>query len=265
MDQDKMKGWLIEYIDGQLPDQESAWIEKHIREDEWVRKEYEQLKEVISLMEESQALQPDEQLRDDFEKMLQEEIRYQQSTEHVPAEKEKKSFSFNRYWPVAAAVALLIIGVLAGIFISRQSAQEAALAAMQQEVQETKRLLKTSLQNQTSASQRLSGVLASQTIVTPDEEVLDVLIQVMNHDDNTNVRLAALSALLQYKEQPKVYDALLQSLVSQSDPTVQITLIDVVVELKGKDVKAHLQKIINDDTTPDVVKEEAHVGLFRLL
>lgn len=265
MDQDKMKEWLIEYIDRQLPEEKIEWIEKNIRENEWVRKEYEQLREVMSLMDESQALQPDEQLKYSFEKMLQEEIRYQQSTAHKPVEKVKKMFSFNRYWPVAAAVALLIIGIFTGIFISRQSAQEAALEAIQQELQDTKKLLKASLQNQTSASQRLSGILASQTLAAPDEEVLDVLIQVLNHDDNTNVRLAALSTLLQYKEEPKVYDALLQSLVSQDDPVVQISLIDIIVELNGKGVKERLQKIINDDTMPDVVKEEAHVGLFKLL
>lgn len=262
MDQNRMKEWLIDYIDGQLPEERRKIIEKKIQEDEMLRKEYEQLKEIMFLMEESQAPEPDERLKYDFERLLQEEICYQQDHAHKPV--EAKAISFKRVWPFAAAITLLVIGVLAGVIISRQSFQQAT-EAMQQEMRDTKQMLLASLQNQPSASRRLSAVLASQALAAPDEEVLAVLIQVLNHDDNTNVRLAALSALLQYKEEPKVYNALLQSLVSQDDPVVQISLIDMMVDLDDEKVRENLQKIINDDTTPDAVKEEAHVGLFKLL
>ncbi len=259
MNPDKMKEKLIDYIDGLLPEAQRQEIARKIEEEAAWRQEYEQLREIMYLMQESPRPIPDEQLKHDFERLLQEEIRFQQEERSVV-----KTLPVSpAYWRYAAAVALLIVGVLAGLFVHKQAVEHEKAQALLQEREATRQRILTSLHEPSSASRRLSGILASQTNNGPDQEILTALIRILNHDDNTNVRLAALQVLVQYREEPLVYQALLTSLVTQDDPVVQISLINTMAAFKDQKVKENLQKIINDETVPDVVKDEAHVGLFQ--
>jgi hypothetical protein len=86
----------------------------------------------------------------------------------------------------------------------------------------------------------------------------------MNEDSNTNVRLAAVNALVRFYDEPMVREALIDALSSQTDPLVQLELIQILVYKKEQEAVTPLENIIKDDQTLQAVKDEAYAGLFSL-
>lgn len=259
MDQEKLSGMIIDYIDGKLNDTDRQAIEQELVKNANAYKLYEQLKEVMRVMDKSPKMEPSPKLRQRFDAMLQAEIEQEQ--------KSKTVFFAPAWYRVAAAVALLVVGGGVGYWISQQNQQRSELAELQKEMEETRRLVLAQMNNDQSASQRMLGVMAAyESIQTnkPDDEIVDALVTTMNTDGNSNVRLAAIEALSKFTEEEKVRKALVQSLSVQNDPVVQIALIQLLVQMKEKEALKSLKQIIEDEQVLPAVKDEAHAGIFKL-
>src|SRR4030042_773191 len=100
-----------------------------------------------------------------------------------------------------------------------------------------------------SSSYRIQAVNYADEIETPDENVIEALVKTLNHDKNVNVRMAAAYALAKYAGQQAVCDSLVQSLPLQSDPILQVTLINILVERREKSALKPIQQIITDQNT----------------
>jgi HEAT repeat protein len=172
-------------------------------------------------------------------------------------------------WQIAAAVALLAIGYWLGALqetepamqqtaaISEQSKQ---LAQIQKEVDEMKSLL-----TQNSPSQRIKAVNYVQETGDADEELIQVLIQTMHFDENVNVRMAAIKALLHFQERPLVRRALIQTLHIQTDPNVQLQLIDGLVEMGNREAVPEMQDLLQNKELQEVVKSRLQQGIGILI
>ncbi|MGV3540840.1 MAG: HEAT repeat domain-containing protein [Rufibacter sp.] len=120
-----------------------------------------------------------------------------------------------------------------------------------------------------SASDRLQ--LVTQELeadgLTPEEskKVIRQLIKTMNQDNNVNVRLAATEALYKFNDQPEARKALIQALGNQTDPMMQVTLIEMVISLKEKTAIPHLQRLTGQDDLLPIVKYKAQEGLGTLI
>ena len=166
---------------------------------------------------------------------------------------------------VAAAVLLVVLGGGIGFWISKRQDHDRELLAVRMEMQATKQLLMTMLENQQSAGQRVLGAnVAFNEVDKVDDEIADALIHAMNQDENTNVQMAALEALAKFYNQPHVRKALIASLKTQKDPLVQIALIRILVQMKEKGVVSELERISNDEEALPAVKDEAHAGILTL-
>jgi HEAT repeat protein len=124
--------------------------------------------------------------------------------------------------------------------------------------------MQSMLQNQSSASQRLQGVTVAMQITTADDDVVKALVRAMNEDQSSNVRLAALDALAHFSQEPEVRKALVSSLSTQTDPLVQIALIQLLVRMKEKGVVKELERMVEDETNLKAVKDEAYNGILKL-
>ncbi|GAA4310581.1 HEAT repeat domain-containing protein [Nibribacter koreensis] len=135
--------------------------------------------------------------------------------------------------------------------------------------QKTRPLLTARIPVVASASARLQ--LVSQDLptegLTPAEskKVMDLLIKTMSKDDNVNVRLAACEALYRFKDQKEARQAFIQALATQTDPMMQITLIDIVISLKEKRALPHLEQLANQENVLPIVKHKAQEGLGTLI
>lgn len=251
MEREKLESLIIDYIDGKLPETERALLEKELVNHQEL---YEQFREVISAMDKSETLEPRSRLRANFDKMLREEM---SKGKTVPM------FSSTLY-RMAAAIVLVMAGIVIGFYINKNQIHEQELAQLKQEVENTKQLMITMIGNPNSASQRLQGVNVALTITAPDHDIVNALVKTLNDDPNTNVRLAALEALGNYYTDGTVRKALIESLGTQKDPIVQIALIQLMVKMNEKGSVKSLEQIIEDNLNIKPVKDEAYSGLLKL-
>jgi hypothetical protein len=258
MEKEKTENLLIDYIDGKLSDTDRLLVEKELKLNQNSYKLYNQLKEVMRLMDKSAKLAPSSNLKVKFDSMLKTELNVTSKTKTI--------FFQPSFYRVAAAVTLLIVGGGIGFLFSKHSAnQQAELEAMRKEVQATKLMLMSMLDNQQSASQRVLGANVAFKMEKADDEIINALIKAMNEDHNSNVRLAALDALRKFYQQEDVRKTLIASMAIQKDPIVQIALIRLLAEMKEKEVIKELQRITTDEEELPAVKDEAHAALHQLV
>jgi hypothetical protein len=258
MEREKLEGLLIDFIDGRLNEGERKGVKELLSTDEEARTLYEQFKQVTSAMDRSSELAPSDKLFGSFQKMLKEEA----AKDNAP--KQKQVFFSPVVFRAAAAVLLVMAGITIGYFVNQYNSQKEALRVAQEEAATLRREMFAKMGDQNSASQRMIGVNVALTYSHSDKEVVDALVNVLNGDKNTNVRLAALEALSNFHQEPVVRKELIAALANQDDPIVQIALIQLMVKMKEKGVLKDLNRIIEDNDAIKPVKDEAYSGILKL-
>ena len=247
---------VLDYIDGKLSAEERKEVEQLLKDNTEVRTWYEQMTEMNSVISLSKEWKPSAALRESFSAMLQQELE---------AEKKTGIVFFNPvFYRIAAAIVLLVTVGGLGFWYSKQQAKDAEILALRKEMEATRALVFALLENDQSASQRMMGVKAAYETTQKDDAIVLALINVMNEDANMNVRLSAVEALGKFSTEAIVQRALIESLTKQTDPAVQIALIQVLVQMKEQSAVQSLQKIIEDETVIESVKDEAHAGIIKL-
>jgi hypothetical protein len=263
MEKEKLESLLIDYIDNNLNAVDRHMIEHELMHNSVARKIYEELKEVIEVMEQSPRLEPSSNLKTNFDKFLKGE---------VSAGNKTRAFFFQpAFYRMAAAVALIILGGGVGFWISKSNEDQKRLSDIEREMEvtrkqlaDTKQMMLGLLDNEQSASQRIKGVNVAMEFQSADDQIVKALFNTLDSDPNTNVRLAALEALAKFKHDPVVRRGLIAALGKQRDPMVQITLIQLMVEMKEKEVVTDLQQIVDDKGSIQAVKDEAYSGILKL-
>ncbi|RZK44912.1 MAG: HEAT repeat domain-containing protein, partial [Hymenobacter sp.] len=173
----------------------------------------------------------------------------------------------NQQWlRVAASVALVAIGAVLGLLLrggqpATQLAQTAPEAGPTLSVQ-----LAAARQQPATASQRLQLVSqAPAAIVEPNDPAVLTLIHTLDTDPNPNVRLAACEALFRLRSDPRVGPALVEALPLQTDPNVQITLIETLVTLREKRAVPGLEQLAKKRDALPAVRQQAESGLGQLI
>ncbi len=256
MEKETLESRIIDYIDGKGTEQERALVESELAHNKTSYALYEKLREVIVCMDKVKPLEPSGNLKIEFETMLQGEIAAQKKTKTV--------FFSPLFYRAAAAVLLVMAGVAIGNWINNNKQQEKELAELKQQVDENRRVMMAMLENQQSASQRMTGLSVAYQMDKPDDEIVSVLVKTMNEDPNSNVRLAAMDALGKFSKESAVRNALIKSLSTQKDPIVQIALIQLLVKMKETGVVNQLEQMTKDASTMKAVKDEAYSGILKL-
>ncbi len=262
MDAEKMRSLMIDHIDGMLTGELGSYVENHISKNPEAKREYDQLKELITAIDKDEAIEVPGSGKADFSAMLEEKkksVQQQSKTGHS----RTLTFSISKnIYRIAAAVALLVLGYFGGRIINTNNKE---MEALRLEMNETRELMMMSMMKESSASERMKGVLASYEIAEADDEILDVLIRTMNSDDNINVRVAAVEALGNFAANERVRKALIESLGNQKFPAVQLKLITLLVQLQEKRAVEPMQNIIHNNEVIPAVKDEAQYGIFKLM
>ncbi len=166
---------------------------------------------------------------------------------------------------IAASIILFISGFLAGRTHTENNFKDQEIADLKAEVNETKNLMILSLFKQQSASKRIQAVNYAEKLDELQPEVLDALLHSLNNDQSTNVRLASLEALSKYTYDPSIRTELIKAFDQESDPVIQVNMINLMVLLNEKSSAIIMQKLVNDDNTDTLVKDQARKGLEILL
>ena len=89
-----------------------------------------------------------------------------------------------------------------------------------------------------------------------DKEILDALIYTLNTDPSTNVRLAALESLSMFISESYVKKSLIASLKTQTDPLIQINLIQILSAARLEAIEVELNRMYESDDTDIFIKHE---------
>ena len=164
----------------------------------------------------------------------------------------------------AAAVAVLGIGIVIGRGMNQPTQLDPSIAAIRQELRETRQMVALSLLQQQSASERLKGVSWTGQIEMPGNEVVAALVDTLIHDANVNVRLASIDALRRFADQQNVRRATVDALGNQDSPLVQVALIDFIVEINGREAVPQLRRLSEDLMVNQAVRERAKWSLQQI-
>jgi len=183
-------------------------------------------------------------------------------------------------WPAAFAsnwvrIAASVVLIAAGVLLGRQlpwggtagsmAANTSATGAAPH--QELARALSPNSGRTVSASDRIQLVTNSTKApdASADDATVHVLLNTLNFDPNPNVRLAACEALYRLRDAPGVREGLANSLPIQTDPNVQIALIDMVVSLRVHRAVPQLQRLAKRPDALPVVRAQAEAGIGKLI
>jgi len=119
------------------------------------------------------------------------------------------------------------------------------------------------LGDSSSSTVRLSAILEIDKINSINKNTLNNLAKTLNHDSNSNVRLAALEVMGQYVNNKHVSSLLVNSFSTQNDPLVQLGLIGLIGKIDNVKVEDRLFALADDPNTLGAVKDEAYLALLN--
>ncbi len=253
---------LIDYLSGELDDEEMRRISKDLQNSSELRAHLERLRNLQQAVIDLPTVHPSNALHANFEAMLKREKEALARDQKILSISRSKT---NRVlWMGIAASIILAIGIFIGRTLEFRSLHQEQMIAMQTELEKTKSNMEQLMQQQSTLN-RIKAVSLTYELPEIDEEIIRNLEHLINTDESANVRLAALDALQQMANQPIVKEVLVNALLNQSQPVVQIALINALVELKETAAIPHLENLIENPAILDKVKDEALMGKFKIM
>ena len=167
-------------------------------------------------------------------------------------------------WQLAAGLAILAIGLVAGRMLAPRPSVTPEIAQLQGQVQSLHQLVALSLMQQQSPASRIEGVNYAYSMTQPDPQVEEALLYAADHDSNVNVRLSAVDALDRYAADPNVRRALPATLAAQDSPLAQVALIDLVVKSKDRDCASALRRLASRPEADEAVRQRAQWAIDQL-
>ncbi|WNJ17291.1 HEAT repeat domain-containing protein [Pontibacter sp. G13] len=218
---------------------------------------WEEMELVMEPLSESRVPEPTDQMDTKFFESLtqweQEEAKPTWQDRLQSWWKAQQSFKLGWGWFLAA----LVIGIwIGGGFSPSEPASDNEMASLQSEVQDLREMMALSLLQQPAATQRLQAVNISQQLTTVDQEVIMALVETLQSDPNTNVRLATIDALVAFADHPEAREGLVQSIAFQESPMVLLELADAMVRLREGSAKELLLKAAEQQHFDGEFKEQ---------
>lgn len=175
-----------------------------------------------------------------FENLLKEKL-------HQP---KKQKIKYLKYISIAASF-LLIIAV--GYWLQNKNKSSF----------EQKEMM-ANLEN-ASAGKRLEAVYKfNDEYKKEDSRIINRLVEIIHQDENANVKIATIDALLKFPSNEKIRTNLIKALENENKPLVQIKLIKALSVLRENRAQKPLEKIINDEQTYPIVKNNATLAMVEI-
>jgi hypothetical protein len=267
---DRYQDLFADEWDGTISETDKARLELHLGGCHTCREERESLKRLWARLGAVPSQEPGPALRPRFYAMLE---GYQEGLGRSRTAGAGAGgigawfgswFAFQPALQLGVAVLLLTAGFFAGYVIRPGADGREEMAGLREEVHEMRQMVTISLLKQQSASERLKGVSLTSQVASPDPEFLTTLIHTLNYDPNVDVRLAAVDALSRFAGDPAVRMGLVKSLPKQESPMVQISLIDLLVQLHERQSVDVLRQLVEDASQNQQVRQRAQWGLQKL-
>jgi hypothetical protein len=185
------------------------------------------------------------------------------ATAHATPQAKVVAFPSHPAWRATIAAGLLAVGVLVGHYQARPQ-ENSEIGQLKGQVESLRQMVALSMLQQQSPSARMRGVTYSEQISQPDREVVDALLFAVRNDSNENVRQSAVDALQKFAADPRVIPALVDAIPGQQSPFVQISIIDLLVQLRARSTADDLARLAKDTHLDETVRQRAELAVQQL-
>jgi hypothetical protein len=258
----EVQALLPEFADGQLDSTLRGDIDRHMLTCPECSRESSELKILFAAMENTRPLRPSIALKENFIAMVEAEAKAVEVSKRREAKVIKGGSWFSAFGKVAVAAAILVMGIFIGYKLKPASSEE--VASLKGAVMDLKETLMINSLNDESASERIKGVSYAEEFSAPNQRMITALTGALNNDKNVNVRLAALYSLARFADNRTVTDSLVASLGRQTEPIIQIVLINILGERKETKAIQPIRNILDNQNTLKEVKDIARKELNKL-
>ncbi len=255
---------VLAYVDGNLSEEQRNQIEMLTAKGEVDRKELDTLVSMVHKVDQLEAPDPSETMRERFYAELTESESVTQRSESRLKEFFTSLGSLFGSIRFAYAVVALVVGVGLGLFLSPDLPQNQQLNGLRKELKNMKETMVLMLLNEPSTTQRLKGVNISMDMTQSDDRVVDALLQTLNYDPNVNVRLAAVEALTHHANNPVARKGLVEAIDQQKSPIIQAALADAMVSIQEKQSIPEFKRLLERDDLNKTVRNRIENTLAML-
>lgn len=270
MECNNIKELLVEYMDGSLYAKEAQKVDAHLSSCKECRRELETMKSLWFGLDALEMEKVSDRLKKNIDNMVDS---YGLGMKNTRDEKWYASFLkwLESLWPsrpamqLASTMALLIIGLLTGFSIGSRTESQKEIVQLKTDVNQLQQVVMSSILDQASVTERIRGLTMTSQMKNADTEFYSTLLLILNSDSNVNVRMAAVNALANFTGNEYVRRELVKSLNLQSSPLVQVSLIDLLSNIKEPEASSALINIINDSGANIHVKERAKKALKQFI
>jgi len=163
----------------------------------------------------------------------------------------------------AFGFSLVVIGWFVGYQLTPRP-ERSRLEALNAEMRDMKTAIFLTKMESASASERMSAVHYAEDAAAWDDTVREALVRALNSDANANVRLTALETLTRRSNDPRVREALVQSIERQESPLLVLALADVMLALDEKRAAEPFRKMIADPALYFSVRQRLEETIRKL-
>ena len=263
---------MIDLMQNQVDEKERVAIEQHISQCANCQMEWAENQVIWQQLVTVKNLLPNPEMSTRFYAMLD---TYKKEVEA----KEERSLSTLwqklkarfMYYPVynwAYSLVLIGLGTVAGFWLRKPDNQSVVyqkqVESLSSQMQEMKQMMMLSMLENPAATERMRGVSYTEQLNQVDDKVIDALLTTFNYDENVNVRIVTLEALIPLANNPKVREGLVQSLIKQESPLVQVALADAMVKLQEKRSVKEFRRILRKNNLNIMVKDKIEKSILKL-
>lgn len=267
MEQEKFEILMMDYLTDRLDVDARKEFETSLQDNPDHQEQFDELSQTWNQLDGVPAPEPSQQMDEQFFDML-----------HTEIDKIEKSKSKSIGWLSAIAellwkpqmaygILLLSMGLMGGYLLKSdvESGIPTTVLSNPNETEEVREQLVLTLLEQPSANQRLQGINEVNKIGKIDQTVIKALLKTLNNDANVNVRLAAIESLTNYLDEPMVREGLVQSIVKQDAPIIQVTLANLMVALQEKESIEPFKTLMRTKELDKSVKQKLETSINSII
>jgi len=254
---------LPDYLDNILNEKDTEVVKKHVSTCIQCKLELDEMKILFKAMREESIVVPSSNLSAKFEEALANEKLETAKVVALPVVKQKSNWASN-ILKIAASIALLVASFQMGRVLQVQKSDN-DMAVLLDESLKMKQTTMLSLMENQSASKRIQGVSYIKEFPNPDEAIVQALANRLLHDENDNVRLNAFEALSKFTASATVKQAFIEALEIEKNPSIQIAIIQSLVQIQETKAAAPMKKLLEQEDTQPFVKNEIELALPKII
>lgn len=247
MNQAEIQKWKEIIMKDQITDSELKTLENLIAEGRLDLGDFEDLQKFSDQINQDFLVEPSPGATQKFYKML--------GAEQAKWDRKNrwKKWFFALPVPLQWAMPLIILGI--GFAIGWWSSTSPVLSHGITSAEIPAEKLMITLLNEGSTSERLKAVGMTRDMNKVSSKVSNMLLYTLNHDENANVRIASIEALVPYADNPSVRKGLIESIRNQTSPLVILSLTEALHAIGESNTLQNFPSLFNDELPPEARKE----------